>query len=568
MMQLSLQNYEKTLPREIQKQALKNKVRECDETEKGQFVAYVDEGEETFDVSLTIASGKEIITHSCDCSNNGNFCRHKTALLMHIASGAKTKQSVKAKKKSRSEALLEEAEINDLKEWVRDILEKNKDIELSFTHYFSHKQQQYNPEEVIKLTNEAVKAVVKNKKNIDPAQLKKIVELWTDIHMPIIKSYRSDTPGEISFLNFYALLECCSLFQTNLNTSSNRITKYIENTLQQCAEDVNNLFDDEPWKTAVGHYIKHIHNGTDTIRMHYVQFLNNLISISNEARRNKLIDMLMANYHKQYSEKVYNGAVYTKSLFIITENYGLLNKYYKMFEPITFDNDFNLKVISAYIDNNEIKTAKSYCQKQIQSNYREEYNVPYLELLKKIYLLEKDEINLAKVLSQLFPKTFDFEDFLYISKRIQDDEEKKKWRTKILSRAKNASDNSNRTATEFIFKLMNYEGKYLKMIDYIDSQTPYQIILQYFEPMALTDKQRLLKAIIDKSEGLAWSLQNDAEKDKACFPQLFEAAIKHYTATYLKTAIEQAEKQRYYYHSNRFVSYMKQNLVSLPAIHS
>jgi predicted DNA-binding protein with PD1-like motif len=54
-MELSLKNFPMQLPKEAQKQAAKITVRKCDETGEGQFVAYVDEGTETFDVSLNLS---------------------------------------------------------------------------------------------------------------------------------------------------------------------------------------------------------------------------------------------------------------------------------------------------------------------------------------------------------------------------------------------------------------------------------------------------------------------------------------------------------------------------------
>ncbi|MCW3105804.1 MAG: hypothetical protein JWQ09_310 [Segetibacter sp.] len=559
-MDLSLKNYKTTLPKELQKLAEKNEVRECDETEKGHYVAYVDEGNDTFDVSLALSSDQTVSSHSCDCKNSSGFCRHKTALLMHIAKGTKITHSVKAKKKSKTEALLEDAELNDLKEWVRDLLQKNKDLELSFTHYFSGKQQQYSPDEVTKLTNDAVKAVVKNKKNLDPTQLKKVVDLWSDIHAPIVKSYHANVANESFFMNFHTLLESCLLFQANINTSSTRITKYIEGLLQQSVEPVNNLYNEDLWKTAVGYFTQQI-NDKHKIRMHYVFHLKNILSISSEERRNALIDLLATLYKKRFSENISNGNQYTKALFEIMEEYGLIHKYYKLFQPITFDNDFNVKLIRTLIDNNEPKDAEEYCKKQIQDNYKDEYNVPYLELLKEIYTVEKDEVNLAQVLSQLFPTTYNFDDFLYIYDRMKDAEEKKKWRTKILSRAKNASNNYNKSATGFIFKLMDYEKKYLKMIGYINSQTPYHVILEYFEPMALTDKTSLLKALIDKRESYFRSGFEDAEKDQAIFPQLLARLLRYYKAEYLVRAVNEIAKEKYYYTPNSFIQYLQKKIV-------
>jgi hypothetical protein len=127
-MKIFLKNYKTAIPEELQKLAEKNTVRECDETVRGHCVAYVDEGKDSFDVSLVFGTDQQISTHSCDCKNTGNFCRHKAALLIHIAKGTKTPQSVNAKKKSKAEVLPDEAGPEDLKQWVKDLLHKNKDI--------------------------------------------------------------------------------------------------------------------------------------------------------------------------------------------------------------------------------------------------------------------------------------------------------------------------------------------------------------------------------------------------------------------------------------------------------
>ncbi len=203
-MELTLKNYATVLPKELILLAEKNKVRECDETEKGHFIAYVDDGKNSCDVSLTFLPNGEISAHSCDCKNGSTFCRHKAALLLNLANGKKTKKAVKAKKKeSKSETILNDAELSELKEWVKSVIQKNKDIELSFIHYFSGKLQEYTPEEVTKLTNDAIKVVASNKKNVDVTQLKKLVELWTQVLEPVVQQYLGNVPGEKTFLNFH-----------------------------------------------------------------------------------------------------------------------------------------------------------------------------------------------------------------------------------------------------------------------------------------------------------------------------------------------------------------------------
>src|SRR5581483_9954836 len=136
---LSQKNYKKVLPADLIKQAKKSNVRECDEDTKGHFQAYVDEREDSFDVSIIINSEGEITGHNCDCKGRINFCRHKVALLLFLENGNKSAaQKIKSTKKVPAfEILLEDMDTQKLKDWVRSLLAKNKELELAFVHQFS-----------------------------------------------------------------------------------------------------------------------------------------------------------------------------------------------------------------------------------------------------------------------------------------------------------------------------------------------------------------------------------------------------------------------------------------------
>jgi len=556
-MPLTLKNYTTTLAPDLLALAKKNKVRECDETEKGHFVAYVDEGNESFDVSLTIRTGNEITQHTCECNSASSFCRHKAALIVHIADGKKVKDVVKVKKKeSKADTLLEDIDRDALKEWVRNLISKNKDVELSFIHHFSAKEQ-LTPEEVIKIINDAVKAVAGNKKAIDLTQLKKIVELWSEMLAPIAEHYQANVTNEKAFLNFHTMLETCIAFQFKVDSASNKIPKFIEGVLQKSVEPVNDLQVEESWDKAVSYFINHVPDRINMVRMHYLLHLNNIIAISSDDRKIKMIEWLAKQFEKSKPDTLTNGTAYIKFIFEIIEEHNLFTKYSRLFKPIRFDNEYNQELIRQLIDNNDLEQAEKYCLEQIQQNFREEYNILYLKFLKEIYLIQKDEEALAKVLAALFPFTFDFEDYLFISERLPE-EERKKWRTKMLTKSRNISGTYKKAGTEFCFKLADAEKSYTKMIGYIDSYTPYSIILQYFERMALTDKGRLLEAIFRKSDD-SWSYRRE-ENDAVFFPELFKLFEKHYLADYLKMAINNLEKGGWYYRPNKLVVYIKGQL--------
>ena len=373
---------------------------------------------------------------------------------MHVAKGKKAGYSVKAKNKSKAEALLEQADPEALKEWVKELLTNNKDLELSFTHYFTPQQVEYTPEEVRSISIEAINAVTKSRKSLDLTELKKILQLWAGIHTPIVKSYLGNVSSENSFLNFHAIIECCMEFNQGITVNSKKVLKHAESLLAQAVPVIVDLQDEAAWKTATGLYVSHIFEGKYVIRLHYLQHLKNILAVSASERKCRLIEQLIAQYTQFFTES-HKRSEYTKSLFAIVEENNLLPQYFILFKPIHYANEYNLKLIRLLIDNGYLEQAQTFSEDQITINAREDFDLPYLELLKEIYLLTKNDEGLAKVLERLFPYTYNLDDYLYIISNISNEEEKIKWRKNTLSRAKNASNRYNSAASKFVFDLMN-----------------------------------------------------------------------------------------------------------------
>ncbi len=561
-MVLSLANFTTALSQPLLKEAARCTVRECDETGKGVFVAYVDEGGETFDVSLTVADSKEIVEHHCDCKTKASFCKHKAALLLAIAGTKKAKPDKIAKaKKTKAEVLLADADAAELKAWLAERLLQNKDLALAFVQRFDARKTAYTPGEVQQLTADAIKAVVKARLRVETSELKKIVDLWAGLHASVVAYYLSDPTNEKAFAAFHAVPESCRAFASRINTGSNRLEKYIGQLLNGTAENIAALYDDAAFYTATGYFKKYIPDGTKGIRMHYFLHLKNIIALSSDARRKVLVDALATQYSSASPDRLSNGALYTKTFFELVQQSGLLDHYYTLFKPIRFDNAFNQMLIEGLIEKAHLDSAEKQCQAQIAENVKDVYNVPYLVLLKKIYTIKKNEAALADVLAQLLPFTFDYDDYRFLSERMPEGEEKRKWRTKIITKAKNASHNYNKAATGFYFRLLDGEKSYKKMIDAIDSYTPFGIILQYLDPMAEADKAKLLNAIINKSDEFGFGLfSEDRKVDAACFPALLAALRKHFTAAGLLQAVKQAQASRIYFRGNHFLTYLQKTL--------
>jgi len=350
------------------------------------------------------------------------------------------------------------------------------------------------------------------------------------------------------------MLQSFISFHLKTNSSSNKIPKHIEDLLQKASGSINNLHTEEAWDKATGYFVQHILIGINQFRMHYLLHLKNICNTSVEERKRKIIHLLAKQFEKSHPHNIIGGNNYTKVIFGMIEENGLFSQHYHMFSPLRFDNDFNTKLIRLLIGNNHFDIAEKYCNEQISANYKQEYDIVYLKLLKEIYTIKKDQKNLAKVLTELFPYTFDFDDYISIANQLPEDE-RKKWRTKILSRASNASHGYNIAANVFCFKLMDHEKNYKKMIDYVDSYANYTII---------SHKTKLMNALIRKSDDHVWRHKEESGKnDETCFPELFALAEKYYTANYLKMVIANAEKDKWYFRSNHFLTYVKEKLVNI-----
>lgn len=335
-MPLSLTNYKTALPPALLRKAAACTVRECDETGKELFEGYVDEGENSYDVMLRLGKTKEITGHRCDCSNTEAFCRHKAALLLHLAGMiAKKDPAVKSKKAKQSKAdiLLEEADADELKVWVKELLEKNKDLALAFEKRFGEKKTVYSKAEAEALTTEAIKSVVKNRTRIEISELKKIVELWAEVHQPVVNAYLANVAGEEGFRAFHAVLESCLLFAGKVQTSSVKIPNYVQSLLDKAVEPIAKLYTNEAFETAIGFYEDQILNGANGVRIHYLAHLQKVLTISLAERLEAGTEKLVAQYNKALPERRYNGNEYTKLLFSFVEANGFLPRYLTMFNP-------------------------------------------------------------------------------------------------------------------------------------------------------------------------------------------------------------------------------------------
>ncbi|WGQ10126.1 hypothetical protein QG516_00465 [Pedobacter gandavensis] len=556
-MKFVLKKYQELFSKELTSKVAKTVVRECDEIGKDRFQAYVDERDQTFDTEIVFDTKGDMVSNSCDCPAATLFCNHKAALLLYLINGKRKSSAIRITKINPLESLVQQADPDQLKVWLLELFSKNKDLALAFTQKFSVKQEAYSVEDLRNLSFDAVKAVVSNRKVVEIAEVKRIIGLWETLHESIIDDYLQRIGDEDAFLRFDAILDVVNEIKYNLKTNSNRIETYHKGILSKVIPLVHQITEEAYWDKVVNFFIARIHVDLLHIRNYYLSFLVQLYSLSEEERKHKLALNLLTQYIGLSGQKFQHKEDYVAVVFNMVVDCGLFELHYLLFKPMHNKNDYNYLLIGLLIKEGHLLLAEKYCLEQIANNCVSDYNKSYLKFLAEIYSRLEDNQKLAMVLKETFAWSFDFDAYSFVSKHIVESQEKKKWRINLLSRARRlAADQPG--ATLFWFQLLDEEGRYEKMLDYLDSTVTYEVIIRFAEKMSLKYHTVFFTRLIHKRDH-----PEDQMAGKQLTPVLNQLMVimrKLYSPQELQLAIKHVRRNAYYASPNLFVLYMETQL--------
>jgi len=558
-MALSLTNLAKSLGPDLLKIAEKLKARECEETEVGHFVAFVEEGKNDFDVSVILTPKGLITSHSCDCGEKVPVCRHKVALLLFLAGGRKSKSAAAPKKKeSVAEVLLREAEPNALKTWLLEMFTKNKDLELLFTSRFKSTGTEATPESIMEATILAAKSLIKNKKKLEQLEVKKIIELWEEIHKPIVNQYLENASSASSFRLFHSVLKAVLETTQSWHTTGNKVKKYIENLLKASVEAILALHQPAPRQKAFLFFVEEIGKADSPLRYWYLDEILQKLSVLEVDTQKVLIHRLMdATNRLQKNKYSYQDILVVKMLMVISA-YDMFAEYNGSFDYIVYKNEYNQLLVNELIQIKKLDRAEQICIQAIESNYQDAYSLPYYDLLKEIYKASGNQKGVRELAEKTLSVTFDFADYKMVYEAIPEGEAKVKLRNRLFTKARSTYTEESEN---FIFELIAYEGKYKKMIEYIRSATPVQMITKFMEPMAKTGKFELLKAIFERDKERCSSYRYE-EEDAQLYPEITRALLICYDPEELRLGISSHKNSRLHGFNSRSIlaDYLKNEL--------
>ncbi len=536
---MKLTDLQQAFSAQMRKKATAQPLREVEEIEKDQWEAFADDGNESYVIQIVLEKS-EVVRHTCDCGKYDayKFCVHQIALLLHLANGVSGKAVLLPKGQNTKEdplhTMLGQIEKADLVHWIKEILNVHKDLQVAFMARFEPKPDNYTVKNVQEITNAAVISVIKTKKKIDQTELKQILNLWKQVHQPIIDYYLSfiNTTEKIEILS--ALLDVVDEWRIKLNVNTTKFKTYLGAIFAKTIEPLHNIAIESIWEATITKYFQTGFKNKNDLAIDWLTFLGKITQIEPNQQRVDFILMLFKDAYIRSTSKKSSvvNSWFTELVYDIYKKANKTTECILWIKPILHENEFNMEVIDQLITQNYIDLAEQHCLLAISNNQYEAYNVSYLHRLKNIYLLQQPakREELFTVIREIFPYYSTLDDYLLIlNEHFKGrDAEAKKWRTKVMNKMSNYISRE-RSITVLYFEILYHEGKFGKILQNLIICETAEIACMYFDTLYILSRIQLLRNL-----AMFGSYYMKEEADKKRFLELAEKIKSNYSTQEIK----------------------------------
>lgn len=479
-------------------QAQKLEVRELEEYEgKGNFVAFVDEGPESYDVNILL-EGDNVLEHTCDCRIKDTYCVHQLAVLLALdptstsKSAASSVKKVPAKRKIKeSEKLLLDTAQEDVNAWLVELFKANKDIELKFLLHFSKSKTEYLPQDITKMLQEGVVAVIGQRKKIQAAEVKKIIDIWEKSLIPVWEYIQLNITKQEMLILYSTLIDNAYRFKFKYHYEGTRMQAFMLACHDKLGLYLSAIPSDLKWFSHFEWIWDEMWREDSKVigMLNPIKVMYSLLSVERKSMFANKVLVFLENLLEEDAR--YPVEIDDFFLDVMIDS-KLFDQIYFYFEPKSWENKYNLKLIHAVKDIDP-DVAIHFCVRMIQQNVKPEYNLPYLDILEDLFLKLDNLEGLAGVKMDKFIFNPNLEDFEFIMKHIEDVEIKKRFRTNVLSRHRHSLHDM--FYADIYFGILIYEKNYKKMLEVIDYNIGADALLKYWDYMYDFDKMHFAKCI-------------------------------------------------------------------------
>lgn len=470
-----------------------------EEEEANKYIAFVDSGNESYDVLLKFDDKNEIILHKCDCPNEYFFCEHKAAVLIAIIEQKGTKR-IKLKKKSIVDEMVLNQSQEEVNNWVINLLKENKSLLLAFQLHFSPVHELPDPKKFVEQLENVVKSELGRKRSPEKSELKQLISHWDKFSTPLFEKIATHFDDKKIQELTICFLDTLLKYLFEFKSGNNQIERYIQSIEKPLSEAI--LLEARKGETSpvlndiINYILLHPNINIKTIFQNAL--LITLNKITDQDLKNYIIDAYFKFIKENKLEFDYSLSCTALNMLINSERE---NQYMSLLPTHKWQPGYNLTLIKLLIKFKKYQLAESHCKEQIKANSNKEYNIPYLQLLRTIYLNNEpnNSSKLIQVLTELMPESFNFEDYLYIVSHCDAAFNKRDFRNKIYSRAARLAFDKQHPAYIFRFRLLIHEKESKKLFEKINTNFDLQILLPYWNQIYLLDNLQWLSHIFNCS---------------------------------------------------------------------
>ncbi|WP_124642940.1 hypothetical protein [Amniculibacterium aquaticum] len=527
---MNIHNLEKNISSAKLKSADKVILREVEEEKNNRFIAFADEGDVSFDIVIEIDSNGDLVDNNCDCGNNG-FCLHEIALLKNVSALKSTtpkKRKTKTKVLSSTEILLNTLPENEIRAWLLNYLEKNKEAQLAFTLEFDTQKKEFTVADVEKILVSTIQSVIGKRKSASAAENKKITDLLNKSFEPVIEFLKQNVHTILPYEFFNATAYKLIFYSNQLYDSSTRYKKFLKEFIDKIVIQFNQIQNIEIWKKIAVEYWDTFINAKNLYFFNR-DFVVSTYVYANDEQKNIIAEHCIGYIKKWIKNNTAFSVDFNSILLKIVADTNRFEEVKDFFKPLKFENEYNIILLNelSKIDPYE---SLLYCHAIIQNNYYEEYNEPYYQIIDGILAkIPEDKYQMALYKLLKLERGFrNFEDYDFIKNNLKDKNVLNNLEKTLLKHL-NYKIFKKQNEADLLFKILLDKNDYATMLASVDvfipavSILPHLLVLYNFnhDKLIIKLKKRLLDVFEDYNEYeiqlLDWMIKN---YDKSYFADL------------------------------------------------
>jgi hypothetical protein len=465
-----------------------NTIRELEEQESNHFIAFVDERDESYDVSINIDEKFEIVSSSCDCGSSDPFCGHRVAVALHLkdrgkSSSTSVAKKIKARKVDPARQFIDDIPVDQLRQWLFDLTKTNKEFYQLLKVKFEKRIISLEWSDIENVHKDNIKAILKTAKYYDAAQLVKILGLLNNYHQELIEEVFLKEVIDFNLLE--NLFQYLTEFQDRARKRGDRLEKY-----------TNGL------KEIVQHRI--IEADQYKITASIEQYLNNIAldQTSSLFLLSTLLEKYL-NFGNLVNTDIINKIITTANTLSLThikkilieslEKNNLLQDYVFKFKTEKYSSELNATIINALIKYNYLKEAERMADDCVKNSFGFSYYEIRL-LLIKIYELTNQTEKKIEQLEFTSMVDFKYEGYKFLEENMSmvNFLDFKKRFNRMLGQHKGAI-----VYARFYISKYAEEQDWKGLLELVDIDYPFYLYEPYFPQLLVYDRMGLLRKLLN-----------------------------------------------------------------------